>query len=130
MCRACTFQEGDIEVWLNEDDFPDDDISTPMDQPPQTSHHKLVEAYLVFLFMWQTVFRVSDVGIGVLLAFVALFVVLLGKTFGLESLKSLGSSLPKSVYSARKLLSRNRDQFIKLVCCPNALHCTNLISAS
>ena len=51
-----TFQDGDIEVWLNEDDFPDDDISTPMDQPPQTSHHKLVEAYLIFLFMWQTVF--------------------------------------------------------------------------
>lgn len=75
------FQDGDIEVWLNEDDFPDDDISTSMDQPPQTSHHKLVEAYLVFLFMWQTVFRVSDVGIGVLLALVAL---LLGKTFGLE----------------------------------------------
>ena len=94
-----TFQDGDIEVWLNEDDFPDDDISTPMDQPSQTSHHKLVEAYLIFLFMWQTVFRVSDVGIGVLLAFVALFVLLLGKTFGLESLKSLGSSLPKSVYS-------------------------------
>ena len=63
--------------------------------------------------------RVSDVGIGMLLSFIAVLVLLLGKAFGLESLKELTLSLPKSVYSARKLLGRNYDQFMKLVCCPN-----------
>ena len=119
MC-VCT-QDGEAELWLDDDDFPDDIASTSdMDLPPQPQncHHKLVEAYLVFIFMWQNIFRVSDVGIGVLLSFVAVLVLLLGKAFGLESLKELALSLPKSVYSARKLLGRNYDQFMKLVCCP------------
>ena len=111
---------------MNEDGFPDDDISTPTDEQPRNSHHKLIEAYLTFLFMWQNLFRVSDVGMGVLLSFIALFVLLLGKSFGLESLKSLGSILPKSVYSARKLLGRNLDHFLKFVCCPK---CSTLYEA-
>ena len=119
MC-VCT-QDGEAELWLDDDDFPDDIASTSdMDLPPQPQncHHKLVEAYLVFIFMWQNIFRVLDVGIGVLLSFIAVLVLLLGKAFGLESLKELALSLPKSVYSARKLLGRNYDQLIKLVCCP------------
>ena len=68
--------------------------------------------------MWQNIFRVSDVGNGVLLSFIAILVLLLGRVFGLESLKILALSLPKSVYSARKLLGRNCDKFMKLVCCP------------
>ena len=101
---VCT-QDGEAELWLDDDDFPDDiALASDTDQPPQNYHHKLVEAYLVFIFMWQNIFRVSDVGIGVLLSFIAVLVLLLGKAFGLESLKKLALSLPKSVYSARKLL--------------------------
>ena len=107
------------QIWLNEDGFPDDIVSTvPIaDKEPQNCHQKLVEAYLVFIFMWQNIFRVSDVGIGVLLS-IAILMLLLGRVFGLESLKKLALSLPKSVYSAHKLLGRNCDVFMKLVCCP------------
>lgn len=123
-------QDDETEVWLNEDGFPDDDIAMPADEQPCHSRPKLIEAYLTFLFMWQNIFRVSDVGMGVLLSFIALFVLLLGKSFGLESLKSLGSVLPKSVYSARKLLGRNLDHFLKFIGAQNVQHCMNLISVS
>ena len=67
----------------------------------------------------------SDVGLGVLLSFVAIFVLILGRVFHLELLKDLATKLPKSVYLARKLLQRNCDKFLKLVCCPK---CSTLYS--
>ena len=59
------------------------------------------------MFLWQCVFRVSDVGITVLLSFIGIFVLLAAKTLGVESLKIFGDLLPKSVYSARRLLGRD-----------------------
>ena len=72
----------------------------------------------MFIFLWQSVFRVSDIGIGVILSFLAMLVFLLGKTLGAESLKAFASLLPKSVHAGRKLLGKNTDPFSKIVCCP------------
>ena len=47
-----------------------------------------------------------------------MFLILLGKTLGLTSLKTFANFLPKSVYSARKLLGKNNDPFAKIICCP------------
>ena len=77
----------------------------------------MIEAYLMFMFLWQSVFRVSDVGLGVFLSFIAMFVMLLGTALGLDSLKNLAGILPKTVHTARKLLGKTTDSFTKLVSC-------------
>lgn len=80
-------------------------------------YDSLIRAYLIFLFTWQSVFRLSDVGVGILLSFVAVLLLLLGKTFCVEPLISLIKDFPKTVYSARKFLGSG-DSFTKFVCCP------------
>lgn len=56
-------------------------------------------------------------GIGVLLSFIAMFVMLLGSALGLESLKMFAGLLPKTVHAARKLLGKTTDSFEKMVSC-------------
>ena len=105
-------------MWLDDCSSPQTDINSNgvQNHSPQV---KLIEAYLMFLFLWQTTFRLSDVGITVLLGFVATFVLLLARTFGLQALKEFASHLPRTVHAARKLLGRGQDSFTKWVCCPS-----------
>lgn len=110
-----THTQNDVEIWISQDDDLSDTATTPQHS---YVHHLLVEAYVKFLLLWQAVFRVSDVGIGVLLSFFATFVSLVGRLFSIESLAKLGTNLPKSLYSAQKVLGCNSDSFVKLVCCP------------
>ena len=80
---------------------------------PLDLHQRMIESYLMFLFLWQSVFRVSDVGLGVVLSFIAMFVMLLGTALRLEVLKIL----PKTVHAGRKLLVKTTDSFAKIVSC-------------
>lgn len=77
----------------------------------------LLQLYLFFLFMFQTLFRLSDNALDVLLRFLAMFF----KSFG-ERVAPLPSSfvdaLPSSIYSARKMAGSERDRFDRYVCCP------------
>ena len=68
-----------MEVWLNEDDSPQSILECHDES--QVSNGMLVETYLRFLFLWQSIFRISDVGIGILLNFFAVMIQILGKTF-------------------------------------------------
>lgn len=112
-------QEGDIEIWLD-DDQPDSDLAlqTAAGENNHYPHNNLIKAYLIFLFTWQSIFRLSDVGMGVILSFVAVFLLFLGKTFAFEPLLKFVSYLPRTVYASRKILNRNKDSFTKYVCCP------------
>ncbi len=105
-------------MWLDEDNSPEIDVIASEAQN-SSPHMKLIKAYLMFLFLWQTTFRLSDVGVTVLLAFLSTFVLLLARTFGLQALKDFASQLPTAVYAARKLLGRGQDTFTKWVCCPS-----------
>ena len=84
-----------------------------------TSYFPLLRLYTFFLFMFQTLFRVSDI----LLKFISMFFLSVGKR--VSSLPAnFTSALPDSLYSARKFSSTTRDQFKRYVCCPtcNALY--------
>lgn len=113
---ACLLlQAKDTEVWLG-DDQPDSDlIASP--SPLNNPYSFLIEAYLIFLFMWQTVFRLSDVRMGVLLSFISVFLLIVGKKLGSLFILDFVKCLPKTLYSARKSLE-NEDSFVKYVCCP------------
>ena len=62
--------------------------------------------------------RLSDASVVVLLKFVSQFLLLLGKVTGCEMLNNLSHSVPKSLWSVRKLSQVNRDEFEQLVSCP------------
>ena len=72
----------------------------------------------MFLLTWQGFFRVSDVGMNVMLGFVATFLMLLLRAFGLQPLKEFVSQLPRTVRSARGYLGGNSDNFTKYASCP------------
>ena len=90
-------------------------------------NHKMIQVYLCFIFFWQSWFHVSDVGINLLLGFFATFFLLLAKALHIQSLNHFASELPKTVITARKLMSYNRDDFEKWVTCPQ---CSSLYQLS
>lgn len=56
-------------------------ISTPLDVSNKVV--RITQLYLMFLFTWQSYFRVSDVGMNTLLVFLATFLQLLVTAFGI-----------------------------------------------
>jgi hypothetical protein len=72
----------------------------------------------MLLFTWQTLFRVSDVGMNVLFAFIARFLNLLIAMFQLTALRKTVQYLPGNIYAARKFIGGNHDRFVKYASCP------------
>ena len=76
----------------------------------------LLRLYLFFLFMFQTLFRLSDNALDVLLRFLAMFFRSLGqRVTALPT--SFIDALPSSIHSARKVAGSERDRFDRYVCC-------------
>lgn len=73
----------------------------------------------MFLFSWQSIFRLSDVGMNTLLAFFATFLLTIANLLQLESLRGFVKGLPISVSAAKRLLGTYSDNFEKWVCCPS-----------
>ena len=76
----------------------------------------LIQLYTFFLFMFQTLFRISDTAMNILLKFLSMFFTSVGKQVSLPT--NFTSALPDSLYSARKFSCNARDQFKRYVCCP------------
>ena len=72
----------------------------------------------MFLFVWQRLFRLSDTGLGVLLAFFASFFQLLSSFLGLNQLASFLKQLPRSINQARKYVGHSKDSFTRYLSCP------------
>lgn len=68
--------------------------------------------------MFQTLFRLSDNALDVLLRFLAMFFKSLQRKVPSIPTSFIGA-LPSSIYSARKLAGNERDHFHKFVCCPS-----------
>ena len=54
----------------------------------------------MFLFLWQSTFRISDTGMNILFKFFSMILGLIAKLFHLPSLKSFVENLPIKVLSA------------------------------
>ena len=63
---------------------------------------------MYFLLMWQTLYRVSNAALKVLLKFLSLFVLLFGRAFApaaeYESLHRFATGIPHSIQNGHKLL--------------------------
>ena len=78
---------------------------------------------MYFLLMWQTLYRVSNAALKVLLKYLSLFVLLFGRAFApaaeYESLHKFATEIPHSIQNGHKLLWNTKgDDFITFVVCP------------
>lgn len=88
---------------------------------PSTSTSPIVNTvlkmYVMFLLKWQSLFRVSDTAMNILLRFVAKFFSLLVMAFTIGALKDFADELPKNTTGAKKLIGNYKDNFLKYACC-------------
>lgn len=80
--------------------------------------HRLVRVYIMFLFTWQTLFRISDAGIGVLFMFIAMLLGLLATGLNVKILNEFINLLPRNVVAAKKFIGHISDTFSKYASCP------------
>jgi len=111
-----------LEVW--EDDQFDLELAVKINAAAEASttaqeakaHTPLLHLYLFFLFVFQTLFRLSDNALDVLLRFLAMFFRSLGqRVTALPT--SFIDAFPSSIHSARKVAGSERDRFDRYVCC-------------
>ena len=73
---------------------------------------------VLFLFLWQTLYKVSDHGILVLLQVFRLFLTMIGNLAKVDVLVKIARSLPQTLYLAKSYIGLGQDEFEKFVACP------------
>lgn len=102
------------EIWYDHDD--EAELAIPINT--QSSMHRLVRVYIMFIFTWQSLFRVSDSGMNVLLLFFAMLFGLLVSSLGIKNLDDFIQLLPRNITAARKVVGHGSDIFLKYASCP------------
>ncbi|KAK2555747.1 hypothetical protein P5673_022327, partial [Acropora cervicornis] len=115
--------QSDIEEFLNSEEV---ELLQPL--PPRTSqqHTQIILTWLVyFVLVWQYKNYISDNAIEEVLKFVQQFLFCIGQLINdhTDLFLVLATNLPTTLYSARKMLKIDRDNFIQYVVCPR---CTKL----
>lgn len=119
-------EEEQTELWFDDvEDDPKEDFSP--------TNNNLVKMYVMFLLKWQSLFRVSDTAMNVLLRFTVGFFGLLIMLFKASVLKDFLNQLPKNIYMAKKLIGISSDNFEKFASCSKCdsiyeLHKCTLVS--
>lgn len=106
-----------MEVAEDIDDFDFDFAKPAVSLCTVSSYTPLLRLYLFFLFMFQSIFHLSDNALDILLKFLSMFFKTLAKVASLP--ESFLKLLPSTTYSARKLTDNKRDQFVRYVSCPD-----------
>ena len=88
------------------------------DMSSNVEQNILVRAYVMFLLTWQTLFRVSDTGINILLQFFSVLLKLLASGLRVTALNSFCQCLPLSIKAAKKYIGTSGDLFTKYASCP------------
>ena len=78
----------------------------------------VLRLYTLFLLMFQTLFRLSDTALNVLLSFFALFFQTVSRSFNFIPDTFL-SNLPTNIRAARHLANRKNHNFTQYICCPS-----------
>ena len=73
---------------------------------------------LLFLFLWQSVFKVADRAILVLLKFFKLFLHAVGRMLKAEVLINFAKIIPETLYLIEKNIGLQKDSFTKYAVCP------------
>lgn len=99
-----------------EDGSPLDDFVVEI--PTDTSiTYKVLSRVFKLLFIWQSIYNISDTALESLLNVVKKILLILNELIKIEMLNELTSAFPKSLYKVRKLVGINRDLFQKFAVC-------------
>ena len=93
----------------------EDDSQTRRDK---TGLQHCIHVILLFLFMWQSVFKISASAISLMLLFFKTFFSLAARYLGVVKLQNLSNNFPHSLYRAKKFLGQLNENFTKFVACP------------
>ena len=107
-----------MELVFSESDADEELLLVPESNCSSSKITRVTKLYIMFLFVWQRLFRLSDTGLVVLLTFLATFLQLVSSTLDLSKLAAFLKQLPRNIYQARKYVGRNKDAFTKYVSCP------------
>ena len=104
------------EVWSESDRDDVDDFATPSETEKSVSHvQNIICLYLTFL---QLCYPISDRAVAFLLSlFVAVFSYLSSISSNNETLRQFADTFPRTIYSLRKRILRNRS-YQEFVVCP------------
>ena len=111
------------ELWSDTDDQEDSDLGEHEENQREISS---VRVFSLFVVLWQSVFKVSNVAVTVLLRFLSLFLHYLANITELESLKVLTDIFPNTLLKAQRVARVNRDDFKKYVCCQKCFAIYNM----
>lgn len=111
------------ELWSDSDNQDESDLHEPEVKSTEASS---VLVFSLFLILWQSVFKVSNIAVTVLLRFLSLFFHHLANITQLESFKMLTDTFPDTLLKAQRVARLNRDDFIKYVCCPKCFAIYNM----
>ena len=102
--------------------FEDLDLEEPFTKELKALN-PVLQLYLMFLYSWQKLLRISTVDMNILFRFIALFLVMIANILGLQSLLAFASTFPKNVAADQRLIGR-KESFHKWVSCQkcNALY--------
>ena len=129
--------DSETELWFeDDDDYPsinDDTAAGVRELEPMshTSHiddneSKVIRFFLMFIFLWQSLFKLSNTGVQVLLSFFARFLSLVAKIINVDKLNEFAKKLPKTLYLAKKFLGTGQDIFLQYVTCPKCSSIYNI----
>ena len=79
------------------------------------------KAILMFLLLWQTIYKVSDNGIAVLLKFFKQFLIAIGNLAQIDIIINFARNFPSTLYMAKVRLDLEKDDFEKFVACPKCM---------
>lgn len=82
------------------------------------NQRRVIHMFLLFIFLWQSLYRVSDAAVTLVLRFVVRFLSLNGSCLGVEALYRLSQKFPHTLYRAKKFLGRLQERFVRYVSCP------------
>ena len=97
--------------WSSESD---DDV-TPQHQV-FLGHLKIL---LLFITMWQFVFKISNAAMTSLLHFLRYFIVYAGRAFHCDTMQEMGQSVPLTLGTVQQLISLQRNDSMNYVVCPS-----------
>ena len=82
-----------------------------------SSTHSLIKFVVIFLLLWQAIFRISNIAVDVLFKFIGVLLHKFGEFTDSIKLKQFADCFPNTMLKGHKFQAINRDDYQKLVVC-------------
>ena len=98
-------------------DGSDTNDSDDREKIKDTNLHKFIAVVCTFVLIWQCIFRVPDVAVGVLFKFIGVIYYQISKITSSTAMQRICDLFPTMLSNARKMLAIDRDNLKKMFVC-------------